>query len=273
MGSVLLVPFGRRRVMGVVVEVAESSELPPERLAEPIEALAAGATPELVQLGLWVAREYCSTPARGLELVLPPRVGAGGRAGRDRGWRRLPAPPRPAGPRLATGRGSAGASAPRSRGWPARDAAVELSAGKLEADGVDRQTLGRLEARGLVSLRVEQRLRRPRVVDVGARSSRPALSAEQRAALEAVVAAMDGAAQPRAPAARGHRLREDGGLPGGHRGGARAGKGRDRAGSRDRADAPGDLALCGALRRPRGAAPLAAGGRRAPRRVAAAALR
>ena len=79
-GSVLLVPFGRRRVIGVVVEVAESSELPPERLAEPIQALAAGATPELVQLGLWVAREYCSTPARGLELVLPPSVGRGGRA-------------------------------------------------------------------------------------------------------------------------------------------------------------------------------------------------
>src|SRR5690242_18057035 len=33
-GSVLVVPFGRQRVTGVVVEVAESSELPPERLAE-----------------------------------------------------------------------------------------------------------------------------------------------------------------------------------------------------------------------------------------------
>jgi primosomal protein N' (replication factor Y) len=77
-GSVLLVPFGRRRVIGVVVEVAESSELPPERLVEPIEALAARGDAGLVQLGLWVAREYCSTPARGLELVLPPSVGRGG---------------------------------------------------------------------------------------------------------------------------------------------------------------------------------------------------
>src|SRR3954449_12231237 len=79
-GSVLLVPFGRRRVVGVVVEVAESSELPPERLAEPLAALEAGATPELVGLGLWVAHEYCSTPARGLELVLPPGTGRAGRA-------------------------------------------------------------------------------------------------------------------------------------------------------------------------------------------------
>ncbi|MGH2967219.1 MAG: hypothetical protein ACRDMH_17810, partial [Solirubrobacterales bacterium] len=77
-GSVLLVPFGRRRVLGVVVEVAESSELAPERLAEPLRALEAGATPELVRLGLWVAREYCSTPARGLELVLPPGIGRDG---------------------------------------------------------------------------------------------------------------------------------------------------------------------------------------------------
>src|SRR5919198_2436937 len=71
-GSVLRVPFGRQRILGVVVEIAESSDLPPERLAEPIEALEAGATPELVRLGLRVGREYCSTPARGLDLVLPP---------------------------------------------------------------------------------------------------------------------------------------------------------------------------------------------------------
>ena len=42
-GSVLRVPFGRQRLLGVVVELAERSELPPERLAEPIEALEAGA--------------------------------------------------------------------------------------------------------------------------------------------------------------------------------------------------------------------------------------
>ncbi|HEX2128904.1 MAG TPA: hypothetical protein VHF58_06770, partial [Solirubrobacterales bacterium] len=67
-GSVLLVPFGRQRLVGVVVELAERSSLPPERLVEPIEALEAGVPPELVRLGLWVAREYSSTAARGLEL-------------------------------------------------------------------------------------------------------------------------------------------------------------------------------------------------------------
>ena len=83
-GTVLRVPFGRQRLLGVVVGLAERSELPPERLAEPLEALEAGATPELVRLGLWVAREYCSTPSRGLSLVLPPGTGAGGRRVRTR---------------------------------------------------------------------------------------------------------------------------------------------------------------------------------------------
>ena len=53
-GSVLVVPFGRRRVVGVVVDLAERSELPDGRLAEPIEALEAGVPPELVELGRWV---------------------------------------------------------------------------------------------------------------------------------------------------------------------------------------------------------------------------
>ena len=79
----LEVPFGRQRLLGVVVELAERSELPAARLAEPIAALEAGVAAELVGLGLWVAREYCSTPARGLELVLPP--GTTGGAGPDRG--------------------------------------------------------------------------------------------------------------------------------------------------------------------------------------------
>src|SRR5204863_5608433 len=51
-GTVLLVPFGRQRVLGVVVEVAERSEIPPERLLEPLAALEAGTPPELVRLGL-----------------------------------------------------------------------------------------------------------------------------------------------------------------------------------------------------------------------------
>jgi len=83
-GSVVRVPFGRRRTLGVVVDLAESSELPQERLAEPIEALDSGVPAELVRLGLWVAREYCSTPSRGLRLVLPPNPEVRKRRKRER---------------------------------------------------------------------------------------------------------------------------------------------------------------------------------------------
>ncbi len=122
-GSVLVVPFGRRRVLGVVVDVAEESDLPPERLAEPIAALEADVPPELVRLGLWMAREYVSTRARGLALVLPPGTGTGkaramtarrsllaaitpaGEAALDGGGAARPAPAR--GARRARGRASA----------------------------------------------------------------------------------------------------------------------------------------------------------------------
>jgi primosomal protein N' (replication factor Y) (superfamily II helicase) len=82
-GRVVRVPFGRQRLLGVVVDLAESSELPPERLAEPLEALETGVPAELVRLGLWVAREYCSTPSRGLRLTLPPNPGVRKRRARE----------------------------------------------------------------------------------------------------------------------------------------------------------------------------------------------
>lgn len=88
-GTVLEVPFGRRRVTGVVVEIAAGSELPTERLARPRRVIGAGTTPELTALGLWVGAEYCSTPARGLALVLPPGTGTTGERTRARTERRV----------------------------------------------------------------------------------------------------------------------------------------------------------------------------------------
>ena len=88
-GSLLVVPFGRRRVLGVVVDLAERSEIEPERLAAPLEALEQGVPPDLVRLASWMARAFCSTPARALGLVLPPGVGPGGERPRVRTKRRL----------------------------------------------------------------------------------------------------------------------------------------------------------------------------------------
>jgi primosomal protein N' (replication factor Y) (superfamily II helicase) len=71
-GSMLVVPFGRREVLGVVVGLADRSEVAEEKLLAPLRALELGVPVDLVALAEWIAAEYCSTPARALGLVLPP---------------------------------------------------------------------------------------------------------------------------------------------------------------------------------------------------------
>jgi primosomal protein N' (replication factor Y) len=88
-GSMLVVPFGRRNVLGVVVGLAESSEVCEEKLLAPLRALELGVPPAMVGLAEWIAAEYCSTLARALSLVLPP--GATRRLG-GRRRRAVPAP-------------------------------------------------------------------------------------------------------------------------------------------------------------------------------------
>ena len=269
---------GARRMLGVVVELAEASELPPERLAEPIEALEAGAPPELVELGLWVAREYCSTPSRGLQLVLPP--GTGDRRGA-------------AGPRertelraeiTAAGRGGARAAASASalsqravlRGaarrarCPAPSWPTAVGADRADAAPARGARPGRdPRARGAPRARPAPACR-------GA-AAPPELLPEQRSGRSRRSSprstARPGAAARAAPPRR-HRLGQDRGLPGGGRGGAGAGPRRDRPRPRDRPDAAGRRAASGARLGDRVAvlhSALLAG--RALRRVAAAAQR
>src|ERR671922_2406119 len=69
-GSVLVVPFGRRDVVGVVTGLADASE---HEVVAPRRVLDADLPPDLVDLALWLAPEYASTPARALSLLLPPK--------------------------------------------------------------------------------------------------------------------------------------------------------------------------------------------------------
>jgi primosomal protein N' (replication factor Y) len=189
-GSVVKVPFGRRRVLGVVTGLAESSSLPPERLAEPIEALEAGAPADLVRLGLWIAEEYCSTPSRGLQLVLPPGTGAAGQRVRSRQELRA----------SITAEGEAALSRGKRLGVKQRAVLEALRAGEASAPelaaavGSDRGVLRRLEQRGLIATRSSRLRRRASHPDVGARGGRPRLLPEQEAAVAGVVAALDGEA-------------------------------------------------------------------------------
>jgi primosomal protein N' (replication factor Y) (superfamily II helicase) len=189
-GSVLVVPFGRRRIHGLVVDVVPTSDLPPERLVEPLECLEQGVPRELVELGLWVAERYCSTPARGLALVLPPGTGTAGTAagGRTRallaaeltqdGRRAL----RPDGPRLG----------------PRQHAALQaLIDGPLLVSDLSARTrighaaLKALSTRGLVTITPHAVERRPPALERGVQagtqpSAPPTLSNAQCHALEAI---------------------------------------------------------------------------------------
>src|SRR3954466_10066224 len=68
-GSILEVPFGRQRLKGGGPGLAAPS---PHELADPLRVLPDSVPAELVELALWMADEYVSTPARALGLVLPP---------------------------------------------------------------------------------------------------------------------------------------------------------------------------------------------------------
>lgn len=68
-GSIVRVPFGRTRRRGVVAELVED---PPEGVSPvSVEKVVGAIPPVLVDLALWIADYYGSTPARALGLVAP----------------------------------------------------------------------------------------------------------------------------------------------------------------------------------------------------------
>ena len=70
-GAVVSVPFGRSRARGVVVDVQEAAPVGIKAL--PVERVLHELPPTLVDLALWLADYYGSTPGRALELVAPVR--------------------------------------------------------------------------------------------------------------------------------------------------------------------------------------------------------
>jgi primosomal protein N' (replication factor Y) (superfamily II helicase) len=180
-GALLRVPFGRQTALGVVLELARESELEPERLVEPDAVLPPGVGPDLVELAGWIAEQYCSTPARALGLVLPPGFASG------RGRQRV----------LIAELTEAGQEALRdgTRLTDRQRAALEQleREGPSPAAALGNGTMRRLEARGLAALRRDTRTRRPATVAVGRRlDAPPALTADQRHALDEVLGALGG---------------------------------------------------------------------------------
>ncbi len=178
-GSLLRVPFGRRRTLGVVLELADRSELEPNRLAEPDAILPSPVPADLVRLSRWMADEYCSTTGRALALVLAPGA-ADGVTPREVLVAEITGPGRAAlaGEATLTGRQRGMLVALEQRG--------EAVAAELGTAG-----LRRLEARGLVTLRKSSRRRVPaRHRIASASASAPPLTAEQHGALVRVLEAL-----------------------------------------------------------------------------------
>jgi len=68
-GAIVRVPFGRSRARGIVTAIVDA---PPAGVeARPIEGVVGEIPPALVELALWLADYYGSTPARALVLVAP----------------------------------------------------------------------------------------------------------------------------------------------------------------------------------------------------------
>jgi primosomal protein N' (replication factor Y) len=68
-GAIVAIPFGRRRARGIVVAVEEA---PTEGIdARPVDCVVGQVPSALVDLALWLADYYGSTPARALALIAP----------------------------------------------------------------------------------------------------------------------------------------------------------------------------------------------------------
>ena len=182
-GTLLRVPFHHRSELGVVVGLAEHSELAADRLSEPEAVLESGLPEDLVELAQWMAREYCSTPARALSLMLAP--GAGARRGAKRS---LVA--------SLTAAGAAAAADPVAPSPRLTDGQLELlrrlhAHGSSPAARLGTGALRRLESRGLVV--IERRIipRRPVNLTVGrADALAPVLTAAQAGARDALLTAL-----------------------------------------------------------------------------------
>ncbi|HKJ35527.1 MAG TPA: primosomal protein N' [Solirubrobacterales bacterium] len=190
-GSLLIVPFARRKILGVVTAVAGDSELPAERLAEPLEVLEASTTPELIELGEWIAERYCSARSRGIALALPPGAGTGSRARMARTRTEV---------RAAITDAGAEALAEAARLGSRQRAVLEALADEKECSGpelaesagADSTVLRRLAERGLIERRKAPVRRRPELPAVGDVAAVSELSAAQRGAVASVVGALDG---------------------------------------------------------------------------------
>ena len=184
-GARVRVPFGRRRMLGVVIQAAGASEIPASRLKPILAVLDRDAVldPDLLALLTWAAGYYHHPLGEVIASALPKalRVGAPAVAVEER-W-------------LLTEAGVRAAGAGEPRRAPRQRALLAwllehgpAAAPRLDAAGPWREAARALAARGWVAS-TEVALAPEPGPGATLREGGPALSAEQAAAVEAVSAA------------------------------------------------------------------------------------
>ena len=178
-GSLLRVPFAGRTIPAVIAEMAVDSELPLEKLATAAELLPARLPADLVELAVWMAAEYCSTPARALQILLP--------AGAAKGLKEKQV--------LVASITDAGISALKddTRLTAGQRQALQALADDGPATAADLGTpvLRRVESRGLVTLDLAVQSRRASAHSVSSTSaSAPQLTSEQESVLVPILEAL-----------------------------------------------------------------------------------
>lgn len=71
-GALVVVPFGPRRLYGIVVALSDSSPVPETRPVDSLVDPQPVLTPEQIELARWMAHEYLAPLHECLELMLPP---------------------------------------------------------------------------------------------------------------------------------------------------------------------------------------------------------
>jgi len=181
-GSRVQVPFGARKVLGVVTAVAEESAQ--TRLKSIIKIIGAQTlvTPKVIKLANWIARYYCCAPEIALKSVLPEAVRK-----EEAGWRE----------RLFVRALPASGEFPKLpkrqlEVWNIVEERREISLTELvELAETTAATVRKLEDRGLIAITTEISERDPYAKEHILPSQPLVLNPSQAGALEKIMAVMD----------------------------------------------------------------------------------
>lgn len=195
-GSRVQVPFGHRRVMGVVTAVAEESDFPHLKPLIKVVGAQTLVTPKVLKLARWIGDYYCCPPELALKSVLPEAVRQEAAGWRERLFVRVIPP---TGEPLKLPKR-------QQEVWAIVEARGQLPLSELlELAGTTAATARRLEDRGLVVIAPEISERDPYAHEHILPTQPLPLNPAQAKALAAITQAMDrstaGADPALAPAA------------------------------------------------------------------------